>query len=249
MLLAAPNPTKWDLKFRAMGVPVVIAPWFWAVCLILGPLFDKDAQGNPLPISYSLIWIAVVFISVLVHELGHALSGRHFGMRNQKIFLYGMGGLASADGRIRDKQRILMILAGPAAGLALGGLTYAISYFLASRGIASKHLNLAIHYMLFVNIVWSVVNLLPVFPLDGGQVALTGWTMKDPRNGPANAMRLSIVAGIVIAVLGITKGYMFVGVMFAMLAYQSYQMIGQMNQMGYGRQEPDPADWWRNGRR
>ena len=68
-----------------------VSPWFWVITVLLG--LNTDGQTPPLEL---IIWIAVVFVSILVHELGHAFTQRHFGGQPW-ITLYGMGGLASCD--------------------------------------------------------------------------------------------------------------------------------------------------------
>ena len=79
MFLIEPQPTAYDLQFRVAGIPVRVHPLFWLMTLILG------AQGKPGP--ELLIWVAVVFVSVLAHELGHACLHRYFG-QPARIVLY-----------------------------------------------------------------------------------------------------------------------------------------------------------------
>ena len=91
MLLGEPAPTQADLHFRLFGFPVRVHPFFWVVSLLLG------MGGRDRPIrSNVLIWVAVVFVSILVHELGHAFMQRYYG-GHPWITLYGFGGLASCN--------------------------------------------------------------------------------------------------------------------------------------------------------
>jgi len=112
-----PPPTQADLHFSLLGIPVRIHPFFWLVTLLLGYNLN-DARSV-------LIWIAAVFPSILVHELGHALAMRVYGLR-PRIVLYGMGGLTGYDSGDFARSRVFDTLgqvflsaAGPAAGFLL----------------------------------------------------------------------------------------------------------------------------------
>ncbi|MCH8921713.1 MAG: peptidase, partial [Planctomycetes bacterium] len=107
--MAEPPKTQFDLHFSLFGFPVRISPWFWAMSLLLG-----FRLGNP---KLLLMWVGVVFVSILIHELGHALAMRYYGW-NARITLYAFGGLASYEsnwsmqqGHSSPKSQILISLA------------------------------------------------------------------------------------------------------------------------------------------
>src|SRR5690349_4781192 len=107
-----PGHTRFDLRFSIFGIPVRVHPLFWLMTLLFG-----GAVGNPITL---LIWVAVVFISILTHELGHALTMRFFG-QPARIILHLSGGLAIPDSwghgsALTTNEQILMLLAGPGAG-------------------------------------------------------------------------------------------------------------------------------------
>ncbi|HND50108.1 MAG TPA: hypothetical protein PLL95_16195, partial [Anaerolineales bacterium] len=83
MFQAAP-PTRFDLQFSIAGIPVRVHPLFWVIAILLG-----SGSSNLLMIP---VWIAIVFISILVHELGHAFAFRRFGQPS-RILLHFSGGL------------------------------------------------------------------------------------------------------------------------------------------------------------
>ena len=95
---------------KVLGIPTKIEPSFWVLSF-----FIASSRGFNLPLF--LEWLAVVFISVLFHELGHALVGRQFGLSPQ-ITLYSMGGLTSwtKATEISPAKDLAISLAGPAAG-------------------------------------------------------------------------------------------------------------------------------------
>src|SRR3954451_9356765 len=120
MLLGEPAPTQGDIHFRFLGIPVRIHPFFWVTSVFLG-IGSKDA--DPMDI---LVWVGVVFVSILVHEFGHATMQRRYG-GHPRVTLYGLGGLASCNDCDRSPLRqILILLAGPGAGFLLAGIIVAI---------------------------------------------------------------------------------------------------------------------------
>ena len=98
------------LSFRLFGIPVRIEPWFWVIlALIGGGLRANDA----LSMLWVLLFVLAGFISILVHELGHALTVRKFGL-SPAITLIAFGGYASFPaGRLTRKQSFLVTAAGP----------------------------------------------------------------------------------------------------------------------------------------
>jgi Zn-dependent protease len=233
MLLGEPAPSPADVHFTLFGIPVRVSPWFWVMSLLLGM-----GGGKADPVN-TLIWVAVVFVSILVHELGHAFTQRYFG-GNPWITLYSFGGLASCNDCDRSpRSQILILLAGPGAGFALAG---AVVTVLAALGrfegfvldlvpvqiaFDSGHYraNVLIWYLLVVNILWGVLNLLPVYPLDGGQIARELFALGNPRSGIVRSLQLSVGTAVLVAALALMQRQFFTCVMFAFLAYGSYQAL------------------------
>jgi Zn-dependent protease len=219
------EPTRFDLNFRLFGIPVRIQPWFWAIAALLG------LSNNLLNV---LLWIVIVLISVLVHEFGHALTMRAFG-QGASVLLYGGGGLAipeetSFGGRIMRvgltlRQHILVLLAGPFAGFALGTLAIGVTLALGDAARAWP-LSYFLGQMVFANIAWGLINLLPVYPLDGGQISQRLFDHFDPRDGVRKSMWLSVIIGAgfaVVALLVFRSTY--TALIFGLLAFQSYMSL------------------------
>ncbi len=152
------------LQFPFMGFPVRVHWTFWLLSFFIGGGFyarSPEAYGNV------LIAMAIIFVSILVHELGHALAGRRFGARPE-IELMAFGGLCSLPGAAFNRgQSILVSFAGPAAGFLLALVFVFLAFALDTGDPVVRH---AVWIGLFVNIVWNVLNLLPILPLDGGQI-------------------------------------------------------------------------------
>jgi stage IV sporulation protein FB len=219
------EPTRFDLNFRLFGIPVRIQPWFWAIAALLG------LSNNLLNV---LMWVVIVLISVLVHEFGHALTMRAFG-QGSSVLLYGGGGLAipeeaSFGGRILRvgltlRQHLLVLLAGPFAGFALGALALGVTLALGDAARAWP-LSYFLGQMIFANVAWGVINLLPVFPLDGGQISQRLFDHFDPRDGIRKSMWLSvIVGGLFAAVALLVFQSTYTAVIFGLLAFQSFMAL------------------------
>lgn len=146
-------------------IPITISPAYWIFTSLLSLLL---AQGN---LVQTLLWMAIIFVSVLFHEFGHALTALLFG-RHPRIELVAMGGLTYHDGdKLPFWKQFLITLDGPAFGLILGFT----AVFLRPLSIFASPLAQTILLEIsLVNIFWTLINLMPVLPLDGGQLLRIG---------------------------------------------------------------------------
>lgn len=245
MFQVAP-PSRFDLRFSVAGFPVRVHPLFWVIALLLG-----SGSNNLLMIP---VWIVIVFVSVLVHELGHALAFRRYG-QDSHILLHFSGGLTIpnavpfgggyASVGLTPNQHILVSLAGPFAGFLLAGLTLAVGAVLGGEIIVTTILGIipfpvvlmpygsiltdVFITMLWVNVFWGIINLLPVYPLDGGHVARYILIQSDPYGGLRTSLWVSIITGGILAVVGVTMlGSIYMAFLFGLLAFQSFQMLQSM---------------------
>lgn len=232
MFLNEPPPTQADLHFRVLGIPVRVHPFFWLVTLFLK--IGGRGSGEPRDV---LIWIVVVFVSILVHEVGHAILQQFYG-GHPWITLYGFGGLASCnDCDRRPWSQILISLAGPIAGFFLAG--FVVSILFALRRLEAfelwwvpiqwtlfdSPLDKVIGYLMFVNLTWGLVNLLPIYPLDGGQVARQLFLLWNSHTGTLMSLQLSAGAAILVTALAALNSELYIAIMFGMLAYGNFQAI------------------------
>lgn len=243
-LFQAPPPTRFDLNFSISGIPIRVHPLFWLIAI----LFGSSSNG----LTHILIWIFAIFISILIHELGHAFAMRFYGQRSS-IILHGAGGLTVpeqvswaggiANIALSPGQEILISLAGPGAGflfavfilistIIMGGVIAWTALFgiipfpIAQIPNGGDLINTLLITLLWVNIFWGLVNLMPVYPLDGGHVARYLLLKADPLDGVRKSLWLSIITGGLIALaafLVIHSTYM--AFLFGLLAFQSYQML------------------------
>lgn len=243
LLFQPPPPTRYDLNFSVAGIHVRVHPLFWLIALLLA------STANLIQL---LIWVVVVFVSILAHELGHALAMRRYGI-SSNIILYWGGGLTVpeqvrwgynvANVSIGPTQEIFISLAGPFSGFLLAGLTMAgvalvggsvgvnllrgvIPIPVAALPLGGFVLNSFLGALLWVNIFWGVINLMPVYPLDGGNVTRYALLKSDPLDGVRKSLWVSAIAGAIVALIGLLFfGSVFMALLFGFLAFQSYQTL------------------------
>jgi stage IV sporulation protein FB len=256
MILNEPEPTSGDLHFRLFGIRIRVSLWFWVMTAVLG--FNLSRLG----IEFLLIWIACVFVSILIHEMGHVFVGRYFGSDGH-IVLTQFGGLAVGSNDLRNRwQRVAVSFGGPAAQLLL----YAGLYFLPRPlGIGWLHegwvrpvvlLNFTIEELMFINLYWPILNLLPIWPLDGGQITREVCVGASRENGALTAYWISLVLAAVLAVnalVGAQAGNepfipfaptgTYTAIFFALFAVGSWQMI-QVEQQSRRRSSYDDDLPW-----
>lgn len=251
MFLDAPTTTPYDLRFQIAGIPVRISPWFFLMTLMLG-----SNHGEPVQL---LIWTSAVLLSVLIHELGHSLAFRYYGIDSQ-IVLYQFGGLAIPTGSLgftggrRNSSRyqsIVISAAGPAAQIAaamvlMAGISasgffvpfdgFIADWFQRSDSTRIPHANLRFFCIDFlsVSIYWAVLNLMPVLPMDGGQIARELFLIWDRTSPIKHSLILSVVTAGVCALYALKRDQMYLGIMFGMLGYSSYVALQAYTGSGGG---------------
>ena len=144
---------------RLFDIPVSLHPLFVAGGAIL-LTWELLTQGPLVAATTGLLGLAV-FGSVLLHELGHALAAKGFGIRTRSIVLHPLGGLASLDrGPETPTEELVVALAGPAVNAVVAGGAAA----LWGAGVEPAA------WLLAINVGMGLFNLLPAFPMDGGRV-------------------------------------------------------------------------------
>lgn len=239
-----PERTPYDLEFRLLGIPVRVHPFFWLLTVILGGLSSGDF--DPL---YVLLFVLAAFLSILWHEMGHALAVRAFGERPW-ITLYAMGGLASYHtagfSRRTDPtfRSVMISLAGPGNQLLLAALVAGIAvlngYEVFRLGFVlvldprladvNEVLYMFAQSLFLISYFWAILNLLPIWPLDGGRVMEALATRVNPRDGLRMTLITSIGACILVGALFIVRsGSLFNGLLFAYIGFQNYQVLQSIN--------------------
>ena len=254
MFLSEPGQTAYDINFSFFGFPVRVHPAFFILPLLLGRGWVGEMN-----MGVGLVLIAFVFfVSVLIHEVGHSMAFRYYGIPS-RIVLYWMGGLAipggsggswgsswgnrrSMSGSLKPNQHIVISLAGPIFGFllaaALVGLVYATGGHIVLWGIipypvldgtilaSSAPLILLVKFGIVLNVFLNLFNLVPIYPLDGGQVARQMMIQMDPHDGPRNSIYLSIAVAVLMALFCFIKlEDRFLGFFMGFMAWSNYQTL------------------------
>jgi Zn-dependent protease len=188
------------LTFRLLGIPVTVRPSFLLIAVLLG--FNSGSTTR------IFIWIGVVFVSIVVHELGHALVARTFGSEVE-IELNAIGGLTSwtlDPEEMGPGRRALVAGAGSATGLLFGG-----SVWLAAvvTGPHAGDVGYALTIIVWVNVFWGLLNWLPIRPLDGGHLLMSLLEKTVPARGDAIARYVFIVTAAAGAFFALRFGFLF----------------------------------------
>jgi len=262
--------SPFDLNFRMLSAPVRITGWFWLISLMIG------GQHDPL---MAAIWVGSVLVSILVHEFGHGLMARRFG-HNFQVTLHGMGGVCTYDSEHDTTgQRLAVLAAGPFAQLLF--LVLICIVFGGWLGLtASSNLGFAqlllgidpdnssagnlmmamrrhptafkVYESLFqINLLWPLLNLLPIWPLDGGQIACESLAHLNPRDGRRRGHILSLLTSglFIIYILFQSQGQptndtFFRILWFGFFGYLNYQVL-HAYQSRYTAYGPDNDGDWR----
>jgi Zn-dependent protease len=220
------QPTAYDLQFSLLGIPVRVLPWFWLTSVLLG--FDTVRIGP----EFLLAWVGIVFASILVHELGHARVAGLLGYP-ARIVLYHFGGLAiPAPGYNHSQGRsILILLAGPGAGFLVGLALYLLGPTLIRWGIVQPPRqgwtlsSFIVEQLFYVNVWWGLVNLLPVLPLDGGQICRDVCTSVSYRRGERWAVMIAVVTAVAVAAWAFREGRAYIASLFGFMALQNFEQL------------------------
>lgn len=209
---------------------------------ILGNLFYPATDGRQLNLEGMVIFIAAGFFSILIHELGHAFSMRKHGGRDIQIQLQGLGGQAAyrpdPERPITRWKSIAISAAGPLYQLIAGiaAKLFLIAYS-STVGDATM-LVIALEPFILISILWGAFNLLvPIFPLDGGQI-LNG--ILGPKN-IKTTLWIGLILCIVLAILMSIRQLSFWNLLIiGLLASQNIRMLQAIREQEKGGPTPPP---------
>lgn len=227
------------IRFTLFGVQVSIHPTLWLTLAILGRAY---MVSNLVELMSALLFIIAAFVVLLMHEMGHALVGRRLGGGAPSVYLAWLGGdCTNETARLTRMQGVVMTAAGPLASLVVGLVTclilclYVGDFGLASVlsvgfafGVMPAEVLMAypplamffFFYLIEVSFWWTILNMLPIFPLDGGQI-MQG-LMKSRVQMHAISLTVAIVLSLAFAVLGLWLLSIFM-ILLAVLNHKFYQ--------------------------
>ncbi|MEX1134849.1 MAG: site-2 protease family protein [Acidimicrobiia bacterium] len=225
------------ISFRLLRIPVTVRPSFLLIAALLGLSAAR--------VSLVFAWIAVVFVSILLHEMGHALTARAFGSEVE-IELNAIGGLTSwtvPEEEFGPGRRAVVAAAGSGVGVVFGGLVW---LFASLTGPYVGLAGFVVNTLIYVNLFWGLLNWLPIRPLDGGHLFSSLLEKIAPRRGET----IANVVFMVTAAAGLTAALYFGLTFVALLA--GWLLFGELTRgrprrpqvpippMSFDRPPPDP---------
>jgi Zn-dependent protease len=210
------------LHLGSIGKTSIDVDFSFFILVGLFVILNYDAQRG---IEYALIWIPILFLSVLFHEFAHAAAIALFGFGASHIVLGGMGGHTANENmrNARPWQDVVISVAGPVSNFLLAvACTYL--YRNTAIGGTDKMLIVLLPTMAAASIWWGLLNLIPVPPLDGGHATRSFFKMfLTDRTSFVLSTWIALVIGGVIAIWGFTQGQFFLAFFLVMMLYAVWQ--------------------------
>jgi stage IV sporulation protein FB len=238
VFFGTPQPTAFDLHWRMFGIDVRVHPLFWVMSAAMGWNISE-----PLGWPYIVVWVLCVFVSILIHEMGHVCMGWLFGTHGH-IVLHAFGGLTYPDREASQRwQRILVNFGGCLFQFILAGIVLLVGLFMVQAirlqvpEAGDQPLFMILFYLFIINTIWPLFNLLPIWPLDGGQIVREICEAIWRDRGRMISLSLSVgTAGVLalhllLGALGIRLlplppfGGLYTAIFFALMAVNGFQLL------------------------
>jgi Zn-dependent protease len=200
--------------------------------IVMG-LFVATFYNRQMGLRYALLWVPVLFVSVLLHELAHAGAIAAFGYGGSQILLSGMGGVTMNQRRARPWHDMIISTAGPASSFVIAWLT---TLAMQNFPLAASDPMLAAFLPLLrtANVWWGVFNMIPVSPLDGGHMVRDFFRifLRD-RTAFVISVWIAMIVGAMIVAFGIYIGFYFLSLLIAWYVWMAYQQWQHFRKSGY----------------
>lgn len=220
-------------EFRLFGIDVKVH-WSFILVLAFGAfLYGAGPAGWLVGSLYGVLTFLLLFVCVTLHEYGHALTARHFGIQTRSILLLPIGGVANLE-RMPEKpiQEFLIVIAGPLVNFAVAALLVPVVFLFgaeAASGLGQSSVladnmrapglvNLLL-YLFLTNVLLGFFNLLPAFPMDGGRLLRSLLAMTMPY---IQATRIAVMVGRLMAVAFALYGIFSGGISLLLIAFFVY---------------------------
>ncbi len=224
---------------KVFGIPVFLH-WSFLLLFAWGGYYGQALGMNCQEMRWWALFGIAVFVCILLHEFGHALTAKWYGVKTRDIVLFPIGGMARLD-RLPEKpaQELLVALAGPLVNVLIAILLFPFFWFLTRPYLTTvetprldnidDNFFLFLPLLLFLNLLLAIFNLIPAFPMDGGRILRALLTV---RWGRLKATKVAVAIGQVIAVglvvFGLWSGryaYLLIGLFIAYTALREYRWV------------------------
>lgn len=208
------------IQLQLFRYPVIVEPMALVITAIMAAQYS-GAEVSANGLAQIVATMVVIMVSILFHELGHAWVGDAVGMQTTHIVLHGMGGSCGHRVDVAPGKRLLMILAGPGFGFLLGG--FALGALMLVPPEVPPQLSALLSVAATINIVWSIFNLFPLFPLDGGQALYAILRLRLSTGRSFAISRWSgLVVGGMLVLYGLQSGQRFLAFFGAYAMYLNW---------------------------
>ena len=190
--------------FNFQGAPVSVSIWFFLLFLLLPP-----------------VAVFAVFVSVLVHELAHAWMANQKGYQVYGVSIDILSGAASIDSNMHDRDSIPIVAAGPISTLLLCVGSYFLEPF--TSGVLSTFIT----YMFNINLFLFVFNILPIYPMDGGQIVRSLANLsRDRYKYRRRANWVSLIFSVLLLVYALSNFNIFMALFGGYFGYIALKELG-----------------------
>jgi len=198
-------------------IPVSIYPFFWALALFIGWINTSTIPGT-------LIWASVILVSVLAHEFGHALTAVLFGQK-ARIELLAFGGVTHRHGKVKLSlwKEFFVVLNGPLIGFCLAGIAWWF-YSHMDKTQTQSMWAYAVQVALEVNFYWTILNLFPIQPLDGGKLLTIVLESIFGLKGVKISLFISLLLSAGFGLFFFSIQQFYFGAFFMFFAFESYKL-------------------------
>jgi membrane-associated protease RseP (regulator of RpoE activity) len=199
------------LKFPLLSIPVSVHVTFLFIALLGATTYTGIDIA---------IWTAAAFTSILLHEMGHALTARGFGATGVKVTLYGLGGVTTygASTKMTNGRSFLISAAGSATGIVAGGALLLLGRSGAFIGVSPEVL-VFIDSFIFTALVWGILNWIPIVPLDGGHMVQSIASAVSEQHGLLISQVITWITVAIIVPVALMNGYQFAAIIVVLFAF------------------------------
>jgi Zn-dependent protease len=233
---------RWSINlFRVFGIRLAVH--FTFLLLLAYVAWEGWTDSGWLGLGFSVVFILLLFTCIVLHELGHSLTARHFGVGVSRILLLPIGGMAEFESIPREPRRELLItLAGPAVNFAFVAILW--PFLTVPAGWRGGEIPLTWGGLLFgvwlVNLVMGCFNLIPVFPMDGGRILRSLLAMRWPY---LRATRWAATIGKILATAGIVAMAFVMHNFLGCALFAFIFVAGDLEYRAVKRHEAEALQW------
>lgn len=224
------------MEFGLFGFRVRVEITFLIIAVLFG-LSGQSGLTGQTQWLFLAVWVGIMFFGVLAHELGHAFAFKLYGF-DSHIVLHGMGGVTIpiSDGKLTPWRHIVISVAGPAVGITIGVIVLVLQATVLHAPAGSVGAEV-VESLVWVNLGWGVLNLLPMLPLDGGHVMSAVFDLFTKGNGMRPALFVSIAVAGLVGLLAISVGAVYGALLCALFIFGNIQALRASRQAS----RPDPS--------